>query len=185
MWKLQHYMYFEENDYDVVVPLVFASDKIILEVFQIIPSGIQWTGWVSREIQSSIVGVEPPIKFYVNQKRYFNFDNYFPYKLNFKSNNYNIEKIHITLHEWLPLEFMNSQVVTGTSQFREVLPAKNHRTNWYVENQGESPLYFKWGEDGSEWELKPGKFISGESGKNNSLLMRGESICEFIESWEE
>lgn len=185
MWKLQHYSFFPENTFDVVIPFIFFNDKIILEIYQLEKNAIDWIGWITKVNQSGIPGIEPPYKTYVNQKRYFSFDNYFPFTFNIKSNNYNAENIHLKIHEWIPLEYINSQVTQGTGNFQEIMFTRNHRTNWYLENQGEKTLIFRWGEEGNEWELKPGKFLSGETGKNKSLFMKGESTCEFIESWEE
>lgn len=185
MWKLQHYSFFSENIYDAALAPVFVSDKIILDIYQTNRDAIDWIGWLYKVNQSEIISTEPPLKIYVNQKRYFTFHNYFPYRLQVKSNNYSAENIHLKIHEWIPLEYINSQVVQGVGDFQGIMPARNHRTNWYLENQGESSLFLKWGINGNEWELKPGKFISGELGKNKALFFKGESTCEFIESWEE
>lgn len=185
MWRLQHYSFFAENDYNAVIPFTFTSDKIILEIYQLEKNKIDWIGWISKINQSDIIAVEPPIKIYVNQKRLLKLDNYFPYQFEIKSNNYNIENVHVKIHEWVPLEFINSQVIQGADDFQEIMPIRAHRTNWYLENQGNNSLYFKWGADGNEWELVPGKFISGETGKNSELFARGSSVLEFIETWEE
>lgn len=109
---------------------------------------------------------------------------YDSYSLEIKLNNVYSQML-LELWEWEPREYLFGDVVNSVSSFQELLPIRKCRTNWYLENQGEYPLVFKWGENGNEWELKPGKYISGESGKNKSLFVKGESTCEFIESWEE
>jgi hypothetical protein len=188
MWKLQYYGFFEENTYSVAVPYIFSGNKLILETYQLIPKSVDWIGWIIKEIQSDINAIEPPIKFYGNQKRHFSFDNYFPYKLSLKNNNYSIEKIHIKIHEWIPLEFINSQVVQINGDFQEVLPTRQYRSNWYLENQGENSVVFKWGGNGNEWELKSGKYISGEKdGKSKRLFAKtiNTTQLEYIETWEE
>ncbi len=186
VWKLQYYGFFSENYYDIVIPFVFRGD-LVVECYQLNDTDkTEWIGWVTKEIQAGINAKEPPIKFYINQKRYIDAGSKFPYKLIVKNNNYSVANIHLKIHEWIPLEFINSQEVQ-VQDWMLIIPERNLRINWYIENKGDNPIVLKWGSDGNEWKLKPGQFISGERGKNKDLYARSllGSLLNFIENWEE